>query len=320
MSTRPTSTPPVSRPISDRPRLHEVLATGLAHSRRPTFPMGMRPARSQPGNIAPPSVVESLLDALPVEIKERILNADVGMSCKEIARLCATYTAFRDICFGPESEVYWRWQCQRLGYDRFMGILLVGPPGQPPGGGPWRDYYKWYCIEATDIASTLAGNMQQNEPALAVATWKGYIPIALGLIAAGVNVNFRDNYGNTALILASRDGHLEIVRALLAAAADVSIRDGLEGATALVLASENGELEIVRELIAAHADVNTPTGADGHTALMRASSNGYLEVVQELIAAGADVNATDNYGYTALWVAIGKLAIEQALRDAGATE
>lgn len=62
-----------------------------------------------------------------------------------------------------------------------------------------------------------------------------------------VDVNGKDDYGNTPLIQAARFGHDEVVTTLIIAKADVDIKND-EGKTALMLASEAGHDETVRVL------------------------------------------------------------------------
>lgn len=67
------------------------------------------------------------------------------------------------------------------------------------------------------------------------------------LTSPGVDVNARDEHGNTALIEAARYGHDEVVQALLVAKADVRAKNN-EGKTALMVAAEGGHDQIVRLL------------------------------------------------------------------------
>jgi ankyrin repeat protein len=57
------------------------------------------------------------------------------------------------------------------------------------------------------------------------AAQKGDLAQVKSLIAAGVDVNAKEKYGNTAPMAASQSGHVEVVRALLAAKADMNAKD-----------------------------------------------------------------------------------------------
>jgi uncharacterized protein len=67
------------------------------------------------------------------------------------------------------------------------------------------------------------------------------------LTTPGLDVNARDERGNTALMEAARGGHDDVVRALLTARADVRMRNN-DGKTALMLASEGGHTQTVQLL------------------------------------------------------------------------
>ena len=72
------------------------------------------------------------------------------------------------------------------------------------------------------------------------AVWKGYVQCVKELIAAGADVNQKDDddYGATPLTNASYKGYLEIVQELIKAGADVNqTDDGNYGATPLILAA-----------------------------------------------------------------------------------
>ena len=354
MSTRPTSAPLNAPGFNPRSRLHEVLAAGLVRSHRLTVPVGVtQRKRSQPGSIPTPPEVESLLDALPPEINQLVYSE---MSCKEVARLCGMNRAFRNICRGPTSEVYWRWQCRRLGYDRFRGILLVGPPDQPPGGGLWREYYEWYCIRikhATYIANALAMDTRTLDPALVDAVSNGFTPIALGLIAAGVDVNLAGILGRTALMNAALNDAPLVIQALLTAGATVDLTDE-DGQTAFMFASRFGSIKAARMLLKAGADPNrvddngntalvlafyesgnsstkemvdflittTDVSGQGGWAIMAAvvesagkvgAATFYEEVLKKLLAQGADPNAQDANGTPVLIVGINQFVENDAV-------
>ena len=72
------------------------------------------------------------------------------------------------------------------------------------------------------------------------------------LASPNVDVNGRDEHGNTSLIEAARFGHDEVVVALLAAKADAHAKND-ENKTALMLAAEGGHDETVRVLTLAGA-------------------------------------------------------------------
>ena len=155
------------------------------------------------------------------------------------------------------------------------------------------------------------------------------------LLAKPVDVNARDDEGNTALLYAARyfvrDGQRRNGWALLQKGADVNAANHA-GETALILAATQSEPDAARLLLEKGAAVNARTN-EGRTALMQAvdgpnefdnERHGVYspEIAKLLIAAGADVNAHDVSGATALSLAIkrGHQDIVGVLRRAGARQ
>lgn len=133
-------------------------------------------------------------------------------------------------------------------------------------------------------ASVNFRDRHSGSTALIAASYEGCIEVVRALLKQeGVDVNIRDNDGETALIWASAKGtkgHLKVVTALLKHdGVDVNIQN-IGGWTALIDASYYGHVEVVRALLK-HIDVRVNIhDNDGSTALIYASYCGYLEVVR----------------------------------------
>jgi len=159
---------------------------------------------------------------------------------------------------------------------------------------------------------------------------------ALGLLLeTGVEVDARDDEGNTALLHAARFFIRGWQRrngwALLEKGADVNAANR-KGETALILAATQYEADAAQLLLQKNANLNRKTKR-GRTALMQ-SIDGPKEfdnqkhgvysprIANLLIAAGADVNVRDAQGNTALKLAVrrGYADMAAALRKAGAKE
>ena len=107
--------------------------------------------------------------------------------------------------------------------------------------------------------------------------------------------------------IATVAGHIEAVKQHLAAGADVDVKDDGES-TPLHYAAFEGHKEIAELLIAEDADVNAKDKAPGGTPLHNAADEGHKEVIELLIAKGADVNAQGFDGETPLDWADGETA------------
>lgn len=142
----------------------------------------------------------------------------------------------------------------------------------------------------------------------------------LKALIAAEGPQVRDKRGTTALMTASAYGSLDAMKMLIAAGADVNAKNdfdatalmwcGAEPAKAkllldsgasvkavsragrtplLIIAAESGSSEVVKMLLARGADPNAADKA-GFTPLMMAAQANDLESVKSLVAAGADVN------------------------------
>ena len=117
-------------------------------------------------------------------------------------------------------------------------------------------------------------------------------------IAAGANVNGKEEDNSTPLFVAVRGGNIDMVRLLLDYGAKVNARDK-EKMTPLMMLDDDASRELVELLISSGAKVNL-VSKDGSTALVRAAGAVKPEVLQALIDAGGEINAQDENGQTAL--------------------
>jgi cytohesin len=139
-----------------------------------------------------------------------------------------------------------------------------------------------------------------------VAATMGNIEAVKQHLAAGADVNAKDDWGMTPLHCTAEMGRKEIAELLIAKGADVDVQSDM--GTSLHLATYWGGKEIVELLIANGADVSAKGGDVGLTPLHFATFKGHKEIAELLIAKGADVNANDIDGGTPLDYANGVVA------------
>jgi hypothetical protein len=155
------------------------------------------------------------------------------------------------------------------------------------------------------------------------------LPALHEALAAGVNPNFRDRFGDTPLMVACRSiASPKIIAALLQAGSDPN-ETNLFGVTPSLYAALQGDADTLNVLIGAGAHIDA-SDSDGRTALMIAVFDGRENFVKVLLDHGANVNARDNAGKSVCdylqdaWKDAGGdkryLAIAAMLRHAGALD
>ena len=92
------------------------------------------------------------------------------------------------------------------------------------------------------------------------------------------------------LINAVKNGHLKNVETFIAAGADLEARDN-DNMTALMRAAEKGYSDIFRILIDAGADISAKDKF-GCTAFFKAADKNHVDIVKMLIAKGAAIDST----------------------------
>ncbi|KAH6608061.1 glycerophosphodiester phosphodiesterase gde1, partial [Trichoderma cornu-damae] len=134
----------------------------------------------------------------------------------------------------------------------------------------------------TEIRKTVA----KSGAVLALATKSNYTVIVKMLVDAGVNVNWTDKTGETALHVAARFGHDECARVILESKlqeADVETTEKSYAWTPLHVAAVDGSLSVVSLLLDAGADASRPD-ASGWTAAEHAALRGHMQIARLLAA------------------------------------
>ena len=125
----------------------------------------------------------------------------------------------------------------------------------------------------------------KSSEVLALATKENFVVIVKLLVAAGVDLDYQDDQGETALHVAARFGHTECAEALLSGPgeqkASTELAEKSFGWTPLFTACVDGQLGIVQLLISVGADLER-LDASGWTAKEHAALRGHIAIAEAL--------------------------------------
>ena len=141
-----------------------------------------------------------------------------------------------------------------------------------------------------DRKAAIRKHMSRSGEVLALAVKSNFVVIVKLLVDAGVDLDYQDDQGETALHVAARFGHTNCARMLLEGSdsqkASPEIAENTYGWTPLMVASVDGQLEIVKLLLTAMADLGRPD-ASGWTAREHAALRGHMEIAKALAEASS---------------------------------
>jgi ankyrin repeat protein len=138
---------------------------------------------------------------------------------------------------------------------------------------------------------------QPREQSLIAGAAKGDRAAVERLVREGVSLDARDNRGRNALLAATHGNRVEVARVLIAAGADVNAKDDIED-SAFLYAGAEGRNEILK-LTLPTADLKS-TNRYGGTALIPAAHHGHAETVRILLGTAIDKDHINKLGWTAL--------------------
>lgn len=123
--------------------------------------------------------------------------------------------------------------------------------------------------------------VSQSGAVLAMATRSNFISIIRMLVEAGVDINWQDGTGETALHIAARFGHTECARILIEGSpeqkADLQLTEKSFSWNALHISAVDGHLPVAELLVNAGINVSTPDSF-GWTAKEHAALRGHMDV------------------------------------------
>ena len=125
----------------------------------------------------------------------------------------------------------------------------------------------------------------KSSEVLALATKENFVQIVKLLVAAGVDLDYQDDQGETALHVAARFGHVDCAKALLDGSnnqkANTEMAENSFGWTPLFIACVDGQIDIVELLASAGADLER-LDMSGWTAKEHAALRGHMDIASML--------------------------------------
>ncbi len=166
-------------------------------------------------------------------------------------------------------------------------LTACGPDAAPPEPKPTPSPTR--AAETNPYADL---SQRQLDRLLIDAAWDDDVRKAELLIAAGADVNTKDNTEQSAYLIATSEGYLDLLELTLEHGADVESLDRFDG-TGLIRAAERGHHDIVGRLLQTDIDVDHVNNL-GWVALHEAivlgnGSRRYVDTVRALVAGGADL-------------------------------
>lgn len=144
---------------------------------------------------------------------------------------------------------------------------------------------KWQGGDDMDGLASARKLVQQSGAVLALATKSNFYKIISLLVEAGVDINYQDEQGETALHIAARFGFENCARSIIEGSeiqkADLELAEKTFGWTPLFIACVDGHLSIVELLVAAGAETNKPDFS-GWLPTEHAALRGHLNISRRL--------------------------------------
>ncbi|KAK4667246.1 Glycerophosphocholine phosphodiesterase [Podospora pseudopauciseta] len=139
----------------------------------------------------------------------------------------------------------------------------------------------------SDNKAEMRRAISKSSAVLAIATKANFEHIVEMLVHAGVDINWQDKTGETALHIAARFGHDECAKVLLEGTADqkadFELTEKAFAWTPLHIAAVDGHLSVVKLLVEAGAEVDKPDSS-GWTAREHAALRGHMPIAHFLAA------------------------------------
>ncbi|KAI9376369.1 GDPD-domain-containing protein [Aspergillus egyptiacus] len=235
------------------------------------------------------SVLEHLLENLRPHQRNSLLSKDLSgrtplhyaaqygfrVVCEVIIKHLQAWNMF-DISEGIDGP---RWQDN----DGWAPLHLSVVGGHPLTTQALLDAENWKG--QIENKAKIRKQVSRSSALLALAVKANFVDIVQLLVDAGVDINYQDHQGETALHVAARFGHDKCARILLKGnadqKADTELVEHTYSWTPLFVACVDGSLSVVEALIEAGAELER-VDSSGWTAKEHAALRGHLDVARRL--------------------------------------
>ena len=147
-----------------------------------------------------------------------------------------------------------------------------------------------------DLGVNVDYSNSEGLTALILASESGQEEVIEMLLSAGANINHQDKYGRTALIVSKTN---RIFMLLLQPNADINLLEH-STSTHLMIACDLGHMAVIETLLVEYNNDLNVQNKEGWSAVIFASRSGHLQVVERLLKENADPNVQIVKGWTAL--------------------
>ncbi|RAH86480.1 GDPD-domain-containing protein [Aspergillus japonicus CBS 114.51] len=233
------------------------------------------------------SLLQHILDQLHPTQREALLAKDISgrtplhyaaqygfrVVCEVIIEHLQAWDIF-DVIEGIDGP---RWQDN----DGWAPLHLSVVGGHPLTTKYLLESENWHG--ANKDKAKIRKQVSRSSAVLALATKANFVDIVRLLVEAGVDINYQDDHGETALHVAARFGHHECADILLQGnaeqKADTELAEKTYGWTPLFIACVDGALRVVELLIEAGAELER-LDSSGWTAKEHAALRGHLDIAR----------------------------------------
>lgn len=153
--------------------------------------------------------------------------------------------------------------------------------------------------ENGDGNTAIRKNRAKSSAVLALATKSNFVDLVQLLVDGGVDINYQDEQGETALHVAARFGHEQCAKILLNGSdhqkANTELAENAYSWTPLFIACVDGNLNVAKLLVDAGADPER-CDSSGWTAREHAALRGHMEIARSLAVVTSPSDSSSNAG------------------------